>query len=347
MNSYTEAINLGYKEVMQSDPTVVAFGLGINDPKRIFGTTDGLLEMFGGQRVFDTPTSENGMTGIGIGMALGGLKPIMVHQRLDFFLLAMDQLVNSAAKWNYMFGGKQSVPITIRLITGRGWGQGPTHSQSLHSWFAHIPGLRVYMPSTPSDAFNCLVNSTHDPNPCIIIEHRWLHGSSGEIHRSEDIDLPRLVVKGSDITVVCLSYATVEAQRAGRELNKYGISCEIIDIRCVSPLSLEGVFHSVEQTGRLLVLDTSWGSCSVGSDVIRRVCESCFDSLKIAPKLMSLPSHPEPTSYGLTRGFHYTAREIAESIVQMTGQDAPLNEITKLQVNIHHDVPGDWFKGPF
>ena len=159
---FSEAINQALHKAMSIDENVICFGLGVNDPKTIFSTTKGLEEKFGSNRVFDVPTSENALTGIGIGASMNGIKPVMTHQRLDFFLLAMDQLVNSAAKWHYMFGSQVSIPITIRLILGRGWGQGPTHSQNLQSWFAHIPGLKVVMPSTPQDARDLLINSIFD-----------------------------------------------------------------------------------------------------------------------------------------------------------------------------------------
>ena len=178
---FTQAINEALFMAMKKDKKVICYGLGIDDPKRIFETTNNLKEIFGKDRVFDMPTSENAMTGVGIGLGLNGYKSVMVHQRLDFFLLAMDQLVNGAAKWHYMFGGQKNVPITIRLIVGRGWGQGPTHSQSLHSWFAHIPGLKVVMPTTPQDAKGLLLSSIFDKNPVIFIEHRWLHNLSGKV----------------------------------------------------------------------------------------------------------------------------------------------------------------------
>ena len=174
--SYSQAINQALTEEMKKNKNLICFGLGVNDSLKFFGTTMGLEEKFGKERAFETPTSENAMTGIGIGMSLYKNPCVMMHQRLDFFLLAMDQLVNSAAKWRFMFGGQNSVPITIRLIVGKGWGQGPTHSQSLQSWFAHIPGLKVVMPALPSDAYNLLKASIRDPNPVIFIEHRWLHG---------------------------------------------------------------------------------------------------------------------------------------------------------------------------
>ena len=180
--TFPQAIRQALNECMDEDENVLCFGLGATDPKGIFDTTTGLKQAFGAARVFDTPTSENGMTGIGIGMSIGGLRPVMCHQRLDFFLLAMDQLVNSAAKWHYMFGGSQSIPITIRLIVGRGWGQGPTHSQSLQSWFAHIPGLKVMMPSSAADAYSMLKTAIKDPDPVVFLEHRWLYNSTSCIN---------------------------------------------------------------------------------------------------------------------------------------------------------------------
>ena len=179
--TYGEAIREALETAMSTDDSVICYGLGVDDPKGIFGTTLGLQEKFGSDRVFDMPTSENAMTGIGIGSAIYGLRPVMVHQRLDFFLLAMDQLVNNAAKWHFMFGGQDSVPLTIRLILGRGWGQGPTHSQNLQSWFAHIPGLKVVMPATARDAKGLLLSSVFDNNPVVFLEHRWLHNLEGEV----------------------------------------------------------------------------------------------------------------------------------------------------------------------
>src|SRR5258708_18997424 len=163
------------------DPNVYLMGLGVPDPKGIFGTTLGLQQKYGPKRVLDMPVSENGMTGVALGSALVGMRPILTHQRLDFALLAMEQMVNQAAKWHYTFGGELKVPMVIRLIIGRGWGQGPQHSQSLHAWFAHVPGLKVVMPATPADAKGLFIASVEDNNPVIFIDHRWLHNITGQV----------------------------------------------------------------------------------------------------------------------------------------------------------------------
>ena len=212
--TYAEAIREALDQAMAADESVIVFGLGVDDPKAIFGTTAGLQETYGCERVFDTPTSENAMTGVGIGAALNGIRPVMVHQRLDFFLLAMDQLVNGAAKWHFMFGGQGKVPITIRLIMGRGWGQGPTHSQNLQAWFTHIPGLKVVMPATAEDAKGLLLESIRDDNPVVFLEHRWLHNIQGEVSEEPKhvpLGKARMIREGFDITLVAISYMVVEA----------------------------------------------------------------------------------------------------------------------------------------
>ena len=209
---FYEAINAALKISMKKDSKLLCYGLGVTDPKAIFGTCKDLERIFGKKRVFDVPCSENALTGISIGSALGGVRSVVTHQRLDFFLLAMDQLVNGAAKWHYMYGSKLNVPITIRLIIGRGWGQGPTHSQNLQAWFAHIPGLKVVMPSTPSDAKGLLISSILDPDPVIFLEHRWLHNLEGHVPEGDyrvPIGVAKNMHEGTDITIVSSSYRVI------------------------------------------------------------------------------------------------------------------------------------------
>ena len=254
--TFIEGIREAIDESMQQDEEVILFGLGVDDPKRIFGSTDNLIEKYGESRVFDVPTSENAITGIGIGAAINGKKPVMVHQRLDFFLLAMDQLVNAAAKWYFMFGSKSSVPITIRLIMGRGWGQGPTHSQNLQAWFAHIPGLKVVMPATAIDAKGLMLSSIKDKNPVIFMEHRWLHNIKGNVPQTLDpieIGKANVIRKGDDITIVAMSYMVIEAIHAAEFLQSEGISCEIIDLRTVAPIDYETVFESINKTKKTII----------------------------------------------------------------------------------------------
>jgi pyruvate/2-oxoglutarate/acetoin dehydrogenase E1 component len=347
--NFANAVNEALHQAMEIDSSVICYGLGVTDPKAVFGTTANLEKRFGPGRVFDMPTSENAMTGVAIGAALNGIKTVMTHQRIDFFLLAMDQLVNSAAKWHYMFGGQNSIPITIRLIIGRGWGQGPTHSQNLQAWFAHIPGLKVVMPTTPEDAKGLLLASIFDPNPVIFLEHRWLHNSVGEVPDG-DIRVPigkaRIAKAGSDLTLVAMSYMTVEALHAANYLEQQGVSCEVIDLRTIKPLDWQTVMDSVTKTGRLLALDSGFTTGSVAGEIVARVAMEKFNSLKYAPARLAMPDVPEPTSPSLTKGFYVRADDVVANVMRMMGRDAG-HAIRDLQEQSPHDVPGEWFKGPF
>lgn len=347
--SFAKAINEAMFIAMEASDEVITYGLGVPDPKGVFSTTLGLQEEFGAQRVFDTPTSENAMTGIGIGASLAGLRPVMVHQRVDFFLLAMDQLINNAAKWNFMFGGNNNVPITIRLIVGHGWGQGPTHSQNLQSLFSHIPGLKVVMPATPYDAKGMLLESIFDDGPVIFLEHRWLHGLEGDVPAGDyrvELGKSNKVTAGDDITIVSMSYMTVEAVHAVKHLNEKGISCELIDLRSTSPLDWSIIEESIKKTGRLIVLDTASESYSSSSEIISRASISCHEYLKIAPSRMALIDGPSPTSFGLTKDYYYGAKEIYIKVSEILNKKID-NAEHLFNKDYPHDIPGDWFKGPF
>ena len=348
--SYADAINEAMTLAMRTDDAVIAYGLGIDDPKGIFGTTLGLQEEFGSQRVFDMPVAENAMTGVAIGAALNGIRPVMTHQRLDFFLLGLDQLVNNAATWRYMFGGNGgSVPITIRLIIGRGWGQGPSHSKNLQAWFAHIPGLKVVMPTTAADAKGLLLASIFDDNPVVFLEHRWLHSQIGHVPEGDyrtPIGKAQRLREGDQVSIVAMSYMTVEAIHAVDMLGKQGISCDLLDLRTVKPIDWQLIFNSVRKTGRLLALDTGWDTGSVAGEIVARVAVSCFDSLKQAPRRLALPDYPTPTTPSLTKPFYKRAEDIINTVSEMVGKEVSGVEFTH-QRDCAHDVPGNWFKGPF
>lgn len=347
--TFAEAINGALINAMTLDPTVICYGLGVPDPKGVFGTTLGLQEKFGGDRVFDMPTSENAMTGIGIGASIYGLRPIITHQRLDFALLSMDQLVNNAAKWRFMFGGQRGVPLTVRMIMGRGWGQGPTHSQNLQAWFAHVPGLKVVMPARAEDAKGLLLSAIFDPDPVVFIEHRWLHNLRGEVP-SGDCRIPlgkaNLLREGMDVTVVAMSYMTIEALHAVDHLFAQGINCDLIDLRCVRPMDWEAIESSVNRTGRLVVLDTGNLTGSISGEIVARVTLNCWDALKCAPQRIGMPDYPEATSPALTEGYHVRAEHVAEHVGRMLSRQVELSCFSQ-QRKHPHDVPGDWFSGPF
>lgn len=347
--SFAAAIRDGLEQALTQDPGVIVYGLGTTDPKGVFGTTLDLHRKFGDKRVFDMPTSENAMTGIGVGAALGGLRPVLTHQRVDFALLSLDQIVNNAAKWRFMFGGKRGVPLTIRMIIGRGWGQGPTHSQSLQAWFAHIPGLKVVMPTTAADAKGLLMAAIFDEDPVIFLEHRWLHGVTGEVPDGDyrvEIGKGHLMRSGADMTVVGMSLMNVEAIHAVDHLASQGITCDLIDLRTIRPIDWQMIEASVRRTGRLLALDLGHQTGGVSAEIVARVADSCWSHLRARPRRLAMPDVPEATSPALTKHYHVRAEHIAEAIGELVGR--PVESASLAAARKHpHDVPGDWFKGPF
>lgn len=345
--SFSEALNLAIVHEMQADDGVLVYGLGVNDPKRIFGTTSGLFEEFGPERVFETPTSENAMLGVGVGLAISGFRPVHVHQRMDFFLLAMDQLVNSAAKWRFMFGGAYDVPLTIRLIVGRGWGQGPTHSQNFSTWFAHLPGLKVVIPATVDEAYGLLRASIADPNPVIFVEHRWLHGQQGNIKELKPSIIGKATItrSGKDVTVVGSGQMVPEAHRAASILKDIGIEAEIVSLNTLRPLDFDAIAESVRKTGRLLILENEPLFGSFSSEIGFRAYSELSDILKSPVARLGPPDYPEPTAFNLTKNYHVGTKDILEATGHLMKIEIPVTE--DVTGSSAHDTPGKWFSGPF
>jgi len=318
--SYAQAIHDALEVMMKKDSAVVLIGEGVPDPKAIFETTRGLKEQFGEDRVFDMPLAENAMTGICIGAALTGLRPVLVHQRLDFSLLTLDQLVNNAAKWHIMFGGQHKVPLVIRMIIGRGWGQGPQHSQSLQALFAHIPGLKVVMPTSPKDAKGMLIKAIKDDNPVIFIEHKWLHVTSAKVpvgYYETSLEKAALLVEGKHITIAAISYMVLEALAVRQAFKKIDIEVEVIDLRNINPMDYESVILSVKKTGLLIAADTGHLSFGVTAELCTRVFEGCFNELKKPPKRISLPDFAVSTSHYASDEYYPRATEIVEASIEL------------------------------
>ena len=274
--TYAEALREATEQEMARDGSVIVLGLGVDDPRPIYGTTAGLAEKFGRDRVVNTPLAEEGMTGVAIGAALGGLRPIHVHIRMDFLLLAMNQIVNVAAKAHYMYGGAVAVPIVVRSVIGKSWGQGAQHSQGLHALFMHVPGLKVVAPSTPYDAKGALIQAIRDDNPVIFVEHRLLHGLAGPVPEAVytvPFGRARVLAEGGDVTIVGVSYMAVEALRARSLLARAGITAEVIDPVSLSPLDMDTVEASIRKTGRLLVVDSAWTSCGATAEIVAQAVE--------------------------------------------------------------------------
>ena len=324
MLTYAESILEATENEMTRDSSVMVLGIGVDDLKGIYGTTAGLVEKFGTDRVVDTPLSEDAMTGVAIGAALAGLRPIHVHIRMDFLLLAMNQLVNIVAKSRYMYGGEVCVPMVVRAIIGRSWGQGAQHSQGLHSFFMHVPGIKVVAPSTPYDAKGCLIQSIRDDNPVMFVEHRLIHCQKGHVPES-DYTIPfgqaRVLSEGSDITLVGISHMAVECLRAKRYLDDMGLGAEVIDPVSLSPLDIDTIVTSVEKTGELLVVDTAWTNCGTSAEIMAQVTEH-LGNAKTECRRMGFAPVTCPTTKSLENHFYPDAEKIATTACRMVNGDS-------------------------
>ncbi len=346
---YFEAIREAQTACLAADPSVYLIGNNVPSPSGVFGTTIGLAEDFGKDRVLDMPSSENGMTGVVLGSALVGMRPVLIHMRVDFAVLSMDLLVNQAAKWHYMYGGRMTAPITVRMIVGRGWGQGPQHSQSLQAWFAHVPGLKVVMPATPHDAKGMLIAAIRDDAPVIVLEHRWLFNISGAVPvglYSEPLDAAKIVRQGRHITLAGLSYMTLECLAAADMLAQIGIEAEVIDLRCLTPIDGDTLVGSVRRTGHLIAADTGQMSFGAGAEVLAIATERAFAALKSPPARIGLPQMPTPTTPALADLYYPRAIDIARLALGRLGieRDLPPEPPSGRP---WRDTPDPDFTGPY
>ncbi len=345
--TYREALDEGLCQSMESNPRVVVMGCGVDDCKGLFGTTLLANKKFGNARVFDTPLAENTIAGIGVGLALTGWHPVIVHARNDFMLLAMDQIINHAAKWRYMTGGALGVSLTMRAIVGRGWGQAAQHSQSLQALFAHVPGLKVVMPSNAYDAKGLLIAAIQDKDPVLMIEHRWLFEHKADVPAfpyTVPIGRGKIVRQGKDATVVAVSHMVTEAMQAAGAMQKENTDIEVIDLRSVRPLDEDLIFQSVRKTGRLVVADTGWRSFGIAAEIAARVQEKCFGSLKAPVARVCLPDVPTPCSPALEKVYYPGSQDIQKVLKSLlTGrQDA-----AHAQDSVCGAEPAPKFNGPF
>ena len=349
---FYQAIREAQEQLIKSNKNVMIMGLGVNDPKGIFGTTQGLSKKFGQKRILETPTSENAVTGVAIGASMMGLRPILTHQRVEFSLLSIEQIVNQAAKWNFMSAGEFKTPIVIRLIIGKGWGQGPQHSQSLESIFAHIPGLKVVAPSSAKDAKGLLISSVKDDMPVIFFEHRWLHNINGNVPKklySIPIGKAKIIQKGKDLTIVSFSEALIQVLRLKKILKKTGISAEIIDLRSLRPIDKKCILKSVKKTKKLLVVDNGWKSFGVSAEIISIVSEK-IRFLKVKPVRLGVKEIPIPSTRALARECYLNSNVIFDKIIQITKKRTKKKLKKRLLTNLtleETDVPYKDFQGPF
>jgi len=344
--TYAEAIREAQEQEMARDSSVFMFGMGVDDHIAMWGTTAGLQKRFGASRIFDTPLSEDAMTGVAIGAALAGLRPIHAHIRMDFLLLAMNQIVNIAAKARYMYGGSVNIPAVFRSVIGRSWGQGAQHSQALYSFFMHVPGLKVVIPSTPYDAKGTLIQSIRDNNPVVFIEHRMLHTMKGHVP-AKPYTVPfgraRVLKQGSDVTIVGISYMVPESLRAAHLLEDAGIRVEVIDPVTLAPLDMDTILRSVKKTKHLLIADNAWPTCGAGAEIIARIVEY-FQKEKLAlPKLerLGFAATTCPPSRPLEDRFYPNPRTIAEAAHRLLHGRRPWTAKGEISKEIAE------FRGPF
>ncbi len=318
--SYAQAINEALHQIMKDNERVFLIGQGVKSPWYVGTTTIGLIDTFGDKRIIDTPVSENAITGAAVGAAIAGMRPVVVHPRMDFMYLAMDQIINHAANWYYMLGCRTSVPVTIWGIINRGGEQAAQHSQALQAMYMHVPGLKIVMPSTPYDAKGLLIASILDDNPVLFIDDRWLYNIEGEVpEKIYTVPIGKGIIRkeGKDVTLVATSYMVIEAMRASEELAKEGIDVEVVDMRSLKPIDDTLLFNSVKKTGKLVIADGGWKTCGAASEISALVSENIFDHLKSPILRVTLPDTPAPASSALEKEYYPNRMNLIKAIKKL------------------------------
>ncbi len=319
---YCDGIREGFEYCMDHDDKVFAIGQGLWSPWYVGRSMDNLDKRYGKERVIDTPVSEQATTGIAVGAALHGYRPIVIHPRMDFMVLATDQIVNQAAKWRHMLGGESAPSMVIRGIINRGGEQGAQHSQALHSWYAHIPGLRVVMPATAADARDLLIGAVQCDDPVLYIDDRWCYEHEEDVEPAADVVLaeirPERRRDGTDITLAAAGYSVLLILEAAAVLANEGISCDVVDLRMINPLDPELVRASALKTGRLLAIDGGWRTCGFAGELIATVSEHLAPSdWRAAPQRITLPDAPAPTSKPLEDTYYPSADMVVATVRRM------------------------------
>ncbi len=318
--SYSLAINEALHQMMAADESLFLIGQGVKSPWYVGNTAQGLLEAFGEGRVIDTPVSENSITGAAVGAAIAGMHPVVIHPRMDFMFYAMDPIINEAANWFYMNGGRASVPVVFWAIINRGGEQAAQHSQALHATFAHIPGLKVVMPSDAYDAKGLMIAAIKDPNPVVFVDDRWLYGREEAVPEEiYEVPIGKGAIKkaGADLTLVASSFMVQEASKAAQELAREKIEVELINLRTVKPLDQELILESVKKTGKLLIADGGWKTCGLAAEIAAMVGETIFGHLKAPIKRVTLQDCPAPASATLEQAYYPTAETIAQAVREL------------------------------
>jgi pyruvate/2-oxoglutarate/acetoin dehydrogenase E1 component len=317
--SYAKAILEATDQAMALSKDVIVLGQLVDTKSGIFGTTTGLVDKYGADRVLDFPVAENLMTATAMGASLTGLRPVLCHQRLDFMIYSLDALVNWLSLWRFKSNGQSAMPVTIRTIVGKGWGQGPQHSKSLHSWFAHMPGLRVAVPATAYDAKGLLLESIFSETPAIFVEGRGLYSMTDHVPEEPyRVRFGQAVVRrpGKDVTVVAIGNMVPIALRAAAALEKEGVEVEVVDPRTLTPLDRKTICDSAYKTRRLVVADPGWHSFGAAAEIITTVAEHLGDKLKAKPVRVTLPDSHTPMSMALEPEYYPDDAEVMAAVKQ-------------------------------
>ncbi len=320
--NYGAAILSAFEYLLENYKEVFVIGQGLWSPWYVGNTMTDLDKKFGTERIIDTPVSESASTGAAVGASLAGMKPIIVHPRMDFMMYAMDSIVNQAANWSHMFGAQAHSNLTIRSIINRGGEQGAQHSQALHAWFAHVPGLRVVMPSTVKDARDLFIASVLCEDPVMFIDDRWLYDQEDSLEPINEINLseqkPIISFKGKDLSIVASGYSSYLAREAAEKLKKINVFAEIIDIRVLNPLHSDVILNSVKKTKNLLVVDSGWTSNGFSGEIIAKVIEKLpVNLLDNPPVRIALPDAPAPASKILEKKYYTKTNDLVEATKKM------------------------------
>jgi len=351
--TFADSIKMAIDESMHKDKNIILFGEGVDDPSSMFGTIKGLAKKYGSKRAIEMPLSENCLIGAAIGSSMMGDKIIVNLQRVEFALLALEQIINNAAKIHYISQGKHKVAVVIRLIIGRGWGQGPEHSQSLETLFSSIPGLKVMMPVFPNEAYEMMKLAILDQNPIIFLEQRWCHYIYGNVNKkiNKKIECFSKLNNGDDLTLVSSGYASVEALKIVNFLKKYDIKVDLYNLKTLRPLNLNKIIKSIQKSKNFISIDNGPKTLGLGAEMLSQIFEKSI-KLKSAPIRMGLPDHPVPSSRSFVEEVYVTPKKIFYSIfkslrISKQKSNKIFSEYKKNIKSLPKDIPHPDFQGPF
>lgn len=319
--TFSQSINEAMKQAMSYDKSVFTFGIAVDKTGHVFKSTEGILKKFKSKRIFDTPNSEQAETAFALGASLNGkLRPVLIHHRVDFMPYSFDQIINWISLWSFKSARKSFAPLVIRTIVGRGWGQGPQHAKTLHTMFSYLPGLRVVMPSSASEAKGMLLSSIMSNDPVIFIEYRSLYNTK-ELVPEEiyyiDIDKPRQRLKGKSLTLVAAGASVLTSLKAAEIIYKTkGLKCDLFDLRSISNMKLETIFASIKKTKRLVLVEDGWENFGYSSEIITKVAEKGLN-LKKPPVRVCWPNSHVPMSTPLEKKFYFDENDIVKACLKV------------------------------